>query len=143
MTLGSQVQKYRKGAGLSFPQLTELSGVETGTINALEKRNSKRSEHGPALAKALGLTLEELLDLETDYTERVKTHLKAKPEPVSNGPLLASDKIAAPWSHGPWPFRVSRADIAEHLTPDDLAQVDAYIQAIVDTRQRERLKNCG
>lgn len=60
MTLGSNIKHHRTHLGLTLAQLSELSGVEVGTISALENRNSKRSEHASAIARALGLTVEEL-----------------------------------------------------------------------------------
>lgn len=46
--------------GWTLEQLSERSGVEVGTINALENRDSKRSQFASALAKAYGITTEAL-----------------------------------------------------------------------------------
>ncbi|MEK7947671.1 S24 family peptidase [Pigmentiphaga sp. YJ18] len=66
MALGKQVRHYRDKRGLTLEELEALSGVAAGTIHALESRDSTRSKYAPALAKALGLTLDQLLDESRD-----------------------------------------------------------------------------
>lgn len=61
MTLGANLKALRERQQLTLRQLSERSGVEVGTISALEVRSSTRSEHAPALAKALGVRLEVLV----------------------------------------------------------------------------------
>lgn len=41
--------------------------MDVGTISALENRDSDRSKFFPQIAKAFGLTLEQLADTSTDY----------------------------------------------------------------------------
>jgi transcriptional regulator with XRE-family HTH domain len=72
MALGKQVALYRKKADITLERLETLSGVDIGTINALEKRDSKRSIYAPALAKAFGLTVEELLDESQSYEVKLR-----------------------------------------------------------------------
>lgn len=60
MTLGSNIRLHRLARGLTLEQLSTASGVEVGTISALEMRASSRSKYAPALARALGLTLDVL-----------------------------------------------------------------------------------
>lgn len=62
MALGKQIKHYREKLGWKLEQLSFLSGVEVGTISALENRDSARSKFGPPIAKAFGLTMEQLLD---------------------------------------------------------------------------------
>jgi transcriptional regulator with XRE-family HTH domain len=50
MALGANVRRLRKERGWRLEDLSEKSGVEIGTINALERRNSKRSDYVKALA---------------------------------------------------------------------------------------------
>lgn len=138
MSLGSQVEKYRKSAGCSYADIEAMSGVSTGNINALEKRNSKRSEHTQALARAFGLTTDELLDEEADHTERVIAHItnwrqtKTMPE-WSTGVR----ENAQSWDVGYWPFRVTKDRAKAALTTQDIQQVDAYILALVQAREAE------
>lgn len=70
MALGNQVKKYRDQLGWTLLQLEEHSGVDTGTINALEVRDSSRSKYGTVLARAMGLSLDQLLDETRTYTAR-------------------------------------------------------------------------
>jgi transcriptional regulator with XRE-family HTH domain len=67
MALGRQVRKYREQLGWTLLQLEEHSGVDTGTISALEARDSSRSKYSAALARAMGLTLDQLLDETNTY----------------------------------------------------------------------------
>lgn len=62
MTLGTQIRKHRKRLGLTLEQLSELSGVDVGTISALEKRESSRSKFARSISAALGMTVEQLED---------------------------------------------------------------------------------
>lgn len=61
MALGKNIAALREARGWTFEQLSEKSGVEVGTINALEKRDSKRSQFAPQLARAFGVPVEALL----------------------------------------------------------------------------------
>lgn len=65
MALGKQIKRYREKLGLTLEDLSSLSGVEVGTISALENRDSSRSKFGSPIAKAFGLTMEQLLDEST------------------------------------------------------------------------------
>lgn len=60
MALGKNIRKRREQLGWTLEQLSDASGVEIGTISALENRDSKRSQFSTALAKALGVTVEGL-----------------------------------------------------------------------------------
>jgi phage repressor protein C with HTH and peptisase S24 domain len=62
MGLGRRIRHFREKAQLKLPQLAELSGVDVGTISALELRDSSRSQYFPMLARAFGMTVEELGD---------------------------------------------------------------------------------
>jgi len=67
MALGARIRHYRIKAKLTLEQLSDLSKVEVGTINALENRDSKRSQYASAIAAALGLTVEMIEDGTKDY----------------------------------------------------------------------------
>ncbi len=67
MALGARIRYYRNKAGLTLDQLSELSGVEMGTISALEVRDSTRSAYARKIASALGLTVDELEDESADH----------------------------------------------------------------------------
>lgn len=69
MGIGSQIRKFRLKAGWTLERLSEVSGVEPGTIHALENRDSSRSKYFTALARAFGMSVEQLADpkLEPDF----------------------------------------------------------------------------
>jgi transcriptional regulator with XRE-family HTH domain len=67
MATGKQIRKYRQKAGWKLKELAAASDVEVGTLSALEQRDSVKSEFFTAIAKALGLSMEQLQDESTDY----------------------------------------------------------------------------
>lgn len=67
MALGKQIKRYRELLGWTLESLSEKSCVDVGTISAMENRDSQRSKYAAPLAKALGLTLEQLLDESTTH----------------------------------------------------------------------------
>lgn len=88
MALGKNVKTNREARGWDQKTLSRLSGVDVGTISAMEVRNSKRSDKAADLARAFGMTLEQLLsDPHTINVEAVDvTHrmaIAAHPATVS------------------------------------------------------------
>jgi transcriptional regulator with XRE-family HTH domain len=148
MSLGSQVEKYRNQVlKLKFAQLSELSGVDVGTINAMEKRDSNRADirAAIAIAQALGLTLEELADEQADHSNKVKAHMaRAYPKSATIMPLLAAEQASSPWGSGYWPFAtVTPERFRAALEPHDIERIEAYARAIIETREAQALKNVG
>lgn len=90
MALGKQIRHYRDKMKWELKKLSEQSDVDIGTLSALEVRDSKRSQYAIAIAKAFGLTLEQLSDEGTDYD---LSHLQSKP-PMT----FPNDRDAAPVS---------------------------------------------
>ncbi len=95
MALGKQVRKYRERAGWKLETLSFKSGVEVGTINALENRDSSRSKFAPQLAKAFGLTLEQLLDEGMDYEVGAKQVATGEGEMLPAGGTLQAPALLA------------------------------------------------
>jgi phage repressor protein C with HTH and peptisase S24 domain len=60
MALGANIKRLRLERGWDQPTLSERSGVDVGTISALEVRDSERSKYAPQLATALGVSVGEL-----------------------------------------------------------------------------------
>jgi len=75
MGLGDRIRHYRKKVGWTLEKLSELSEVDVGTISALEKRGSKRSQYAVPIASAFGLTVNQLEDPDHDY------EIAEKPKP--------------------------------------------------------------
>lgn len=130
-SLGSQIRRYRTSLGWTLDQLSELSDVDVGTISALEKRNSTRSQYGPALARAFGLTLEELLDTEqlhldtkADGTYAVRAKASASRATTAVSPI-ASARSA-------WPFESVSEQEWRRLGERDRLLAETYVRALVD-----------
>lgn len=62
MALGSNIRKMRLSRGWDLPTLAEKSGVDVGTISALEVRDSRRSQYVANFTRAFGCTLKELVE---------------------------------------------------------------------------------
>lgn len=60
MTTGKNIRKHREARNWTLEDLSNRSGVDVGTISALENRDSSRSKFFGAIAKGFGLTIEEL-----------------------------------------------------------------------------------
>lgn len=61
MAIGKNIRFHRKiRLGWTLDQLEAASGVDRGTISALENRDSSKSDHFSKIAHGLGLTLDQL-----------------------------------------------------------------------------------
>jgi transcriptional regulator with XRE-family HTH domain len=60
MGLGTNVKRLRAARGWTLETLSELAGVEVGTLSALENRSSSRSKYAPQIARAFGISIETL-----------------------------------------------------------------------------------
>jgi len=61
MALGKNIKTHREARGWDQKKLSQMSGVDVGTISALEVRDSKRSDKASALARAFGISTDELI----------------------------------------------------------------------------------
>lgn len=59
---GQRIKDLRIAKGFTLEKLSEISGVDIGTISALEVRNSSRSKYFSQLADALSVSLDELVN---------------------------------------------------------------------------------
>ena len=108
MAIGTQIRHYRLKAGWLLKELSARSGVEIGTLSALENRNSSKSDFFQPIAAAFGLTVEQLADETTDHAL----------VPLLNAPRAPLQLVprSAPCSE----FARVLADAFDSL-PDDLA----------------------
>lgn len=95
MSLGSQVRKYRLQLGWTLEDLENRSGVGRGTISALEKRGSNKSGYAGDLAKAFGLTIEQLTDESKNWLKADSNDNKATTKIVAF-PKKDRDEIIIP-----------------------------------------------
>jgi len=125
MALGKQIKQYREKLGWTLQQLSEASDVDVGTIFALEKRDSTRSKFFIPLAKAFGLTLEELSDESTVHdVVNLQVQLASKAATISES--------AAPWT---WPFKTVTPRQYELLDDADREQIEKHVMLYVMARE--------
>lgn len=142
MSLGKQIKKYRLAHGWKLEDLSDRCGVEVGTISALEVRDSKRSEKAPAIAKALGLSLEQLLDEDTDWsaaalalaTSAYSTQRDASPPKVMEP---QSNLVSIPY----WPFTFTQEKFRRLLNHKDIKSIDDYIKGLLTARDNDHRKS--
>lgn len=131
--MGKRIRHFREKAGLKLQQLESLSGVDTGTISALEIRDSSRSQYFPALASAFGMTVEQLGDESFDPELLVVTDSEAgwrsqvvqvypKPENDADVPMFSrAAEPAAPHYGGMQPIRAW--EFEDELPPGEFVLV--------------------
>ena len=143
MATGKQIKHYRIKLGWKLKHLSLASDVDIGTISALETRDSIRSEFFSPIAKAFGLTLEQLQDSSNDY--QLNPPVNPLTDPV-NEPLvysthsipivLQAHNITALPSPAPKPDKwIARAvDILTQLNESQRAacvvQLEMYLAAV-------------
>lgn len=129
MSIGQQIRKYRKALGLTLEQLCALSGVEPGTISALENRGSDRSVHFAAIARAMGLTIEQLTDESRTYPA---TPVNAvMPSTVA----LQAREPVTPYG---WPFREVKPDEWASLTRDEMDLIEKTAIMLIKAKNKTK-----
>ena len=88
MAIGKQLRYYRTKLGYTLQQVSEGTGVEVGTLSAIENRNSTRSNFVGLISRFFDLTVEQFTDEENDWIEIKKQQESANsdvdaPFPVS------------------------------------------------------------
>lgn len=68
MALGKNIKRHREARGWDQKTLSKLSGVPVVTISAMEVRDSKRSDKAVELARAFGISVEDLISSEYSGT---------------------------------------------------------------------------
>ncbi len=148
MALGSQIRHYREKAKLTLEQLSERSGVDVGTISALENRDSSRTKYASAIAHGLGMTVEMLEAENQDYEPK----LTAAPAPSPVGvPVSDYDDLPSGYvrlqhlspkpSMGPGRGLTEPAHIVRHL---DI--LESWVRQKVGSTSYKRIKiltGCG
>ncbi len=129
MALGKQVKKYREKLNLTLEALSDRSGVDIGTISALENRDSKRSEKGSALARGLGLTLDQLLDETRDWIDN--------PADGAGASAPGAARVETP-PPAAWPFdRVSPSEWAS-LGEKERGLVEGFVMGLLEAKGANR-----
>lgn len=106
--------------GWTLKQLSDRSGVDVGTISALELRGSNRSKYLGPIAAALGLSIEQLQDRNQVYMPN--------PRPISAMEEAASYRAYPPPS---WPFTQIKPTDWEMLSPHQKSQAEIFIKGMI------------
>lgn len=138
MALGSRIRHYREKSGLTLDQLSERSGVDVGTISALENRDSSRSKFASAIAAGLGMSVEMLEDPAQDYDVlALRSATRSAPAPVS-APAAANDFLAEGYARLPvlaeasaGPGRYAAQEVVQHIDV-----LESYIRQRLNTNPR-------
>ena len=123
MATGSNIRTLRNLAGLTLEQLSELSGVEVGTISALENRDSSRSKYFPAIAQAFGITTDDLSsEITSEQLARaVQNRYQMRGDDVPNWPTVGEtvaavfDRVDSANPSNKAASRVSPCDVAREV----------------------------
>ena len=79
MGLGSKIKALRERRDWSQAFLADKAGVGRQTLHIIEQRDSARSVHFPAIARALGVTVDELAHLSVDELVVASTYQSPNP----------------------------------------------------------------
>jgi len=126
MALGKRIRYLRDRLGWTLEQLAERSGVDVGTISALEVRDSTRSKYARQIAAGLGVSLDEL------FSEQPQDALKS---------ISITDN---------WPFKKIKREDFEQLSPAQreaiedwvISQISAFFVHAQPTPQRVAAGEC-
>jgi len=111
MNLGVAIRTQRTAKGWTLEKLSEASGVDVGTISALEIRESTRSKYTDAIARGLGMSIEELLSGEvSNPAKNEKNALNVEPVQAPGALPLISWVQAGIWSDVADPYAVGDAE---------------------------------
>lgn len=138
MALGARIRHYREKSGLTLDQLSERSGVDVGTISALENRDSSRSKFASAIAAGFGMSMEMLEDASQDYDVVALMHApRSSPPPVS-APTASSEELAEGYARLPvlaeasaGPGRYAAQEVVQHVDV-----LESYIRQRLNTNPR-------
>lgn len=125
MALGKQIKKYREFLEWTLDVLSLRSGVDVGTISALENRDSTRSQYAPQIAKAFGISFEQLVDEQTDWSSVVATMVIS---------TEVREREATYQLHNtPWPFKNLMPEEWNTLDSTEKARIEAYAQGVLES----------
>jgi transcriptional regulator with XRE-family HTH domain len=94
-TLGEHVRALRLQRGWTLKDLSARSGVDIGTLSALEQRKSSRSKFALEIAAGFGLTAKQLMLRELLPYDGPKGGVRTQADPLSADLLKAVELLAA------------------------------------------------
>lgn len=132
MATGKQIKHYRGKANWTLADLSEASGVDVGTISALEIRDSRRSAFFQPIATAFGLTVEQLSDTTKDHELVLNKNMVSEPAPK----YITTSTITDPWV-----LEAVRivSGLQEHQREGAIADLRKYVQNLGPPRNGQAL----
>ena len=128
MSLGSEIRKQRLIRQWTLEELSERSGVEVGTISALEIRDSTRSKFAVAIAGALGLSVDQLLN-PTNTTAKARE---------TNPTETAAEKPLWPFKRVTWQrYKHLIAALPPNARERAIIDIDSHLEILVEKWERE------
>lgn len=76
--IGSRIKKLREGAGLSIPDIADMTGFSYPTISAIEKGQEVTASYLVEIAFAIGVHPKEIFDVDFVIKPRYKLSAKRK-----------------------------------------------------------------
>ena len=153
MSLGKNLKALRTARGWDQKTLSQKSGVGVGTISAIEVRNSIRSQFAPALAAALGVSINQLLEgtqeAPASGKEGEESASVLEPIPANTDELASAiekvetalEKIKAASSNNmvhiehAWPFKGIRRDEWESLSEEQKTAIETVARTMLSTHK--------
>lgn len=123
MSLGHRIRYYREKRKWTLDDLATRCGpeVNVGTLSALENRDSQRSKFAPLIAKAFGLTIEQLLDEQRDWLHPDGT-------PIAQRPGHRAEAPAAHYSNTRWLFSDDLFAALQHKKRAELDHLEELVR---------------
>lgn len=137
MALGHNVKRLRLARGESFKAVGEAVGTDAQAIQALEKRNSKKSSFAPALATHFNVSLEELHGSPEHLPKRITTK-QVDRALLDITPVKASEKedLIQAWSGIPRKLRNAIWDILHMFATMQEPDMRQYMEGDRDAQKR-------
>jgi transcriptional regulator with XRE-family HTH domain len=138
MATGKRIKHYREKLEWTLQQLSDASDVDVGTISALEIRDSSRSKFFSAIAKAFGLTLEQMENEREDYPLSppsqipLKNAYQAEEKSTQAPPAAQESTTADRWT---WPFKKVTREQFGLLDDEQRQDIEKYVLLHVKTRE--------
>jgi len=115
MSTGTNLKHARLERGWTLEDLSERSGVEVGTISALENRDSRRSQFFGALAEALGCSFEDLVAGRTSPHRVAESNTEIYRNPSRERGIISMPVMYQSASAGPGSFADEYVPVRGHI----------------------------
>ncbi len=102
-TIGDLIHKYRREAGLTLSQLSDMTGAHKGTISRIENGDVKRPEFQTVhpLASALGIPFEDIVERYIEIDKRADSLQTILQAVIQSGNTELINKVALKFLESP------------------------------------------